>query len=90
MPVLAFLIILAIIWKMPEDKIFEFGIATLEGFKNLSLFGWALAIIVCILWAGHARSLRRKHSAEYFRIGTEKSKLQQDRINMNLGSSDSY
>lgn len=90
LPVLGFLIILAIIFKMPEEKVFEFGMATLDGFKNLSLVGWLCTVLVCVLWAGHARAVRRKHSAEYLRIGSEKSQLQKDKINIPLGSSDSY
>ncbi|OCH57562.1 hypothetical protein A6D98_19370 [Aliivibrio fischeri] len=90
LPVLAFLLFLAFIWKMPEEKVYDFGVLILDGFKTLSLVGWGLSGVVCILWAGHARIMRRKHSSEYLRIGREKSRLQQEQVNAQIGSSDNY
>lgn len=90
LPVLLFLVCLALIWKMPSDKVYDFGVNFINGFKDLSLLGWILAAVVCILWAGHARLMRRKHSTEYQRIGSEKSQLQQEQIKTTLGSSDSH
>ncbi|WP_158117234.1 hypothetical protein [Vibrio cincinnatiensis] len=90
LPVLIFLIVLALIFKMPEDKVYDFGLEIVNGFKNFSLVGWVLAIIVGILWAGHARIMRRQHSTEYKRIGLEKSKLQRKAADKTvLNSSDS-
>ncbi|OOF34549.1 hypothetical protein [Salinivibrio costicola] len=90
LPVLGFLLVLAFIWKMPESKVYDFGVLILNGFKNLSLAGWVSTVVVCILWAGHARIMRRKHSSEYQRIGSEKSRLQKEQVNTPLGSSDNY
>ena len=90
LPVLGFLLFLAFIWKMPEENVYEFGVLILKGFKDLSLAGWGVSGIVCILWAGHARIMRRKHSSECQRIGNEKSKLQQSTVKTKLGSSDHY
>ncbi|NVJ59791.1 MAG: hypothetical protein HWE27_05335 [Gammaproteobacteria bacterium] len=90
LPVLLFLICLALIWKMPDEKVYDFGVMILNGFKNLSLLGWGIAVLVCVLWAGHARTMRRNHSFEYQRIGGEKSKLQREQAKVPLGSSDTY
>lgn len=90
LPVLLFLVVLALIWKMPESKVYDFGVVVIDGFKDLSLVGWGLVAIVCILWAGHARTMRRNHSTESQRIGGEKSRLQQEQIDTTLGSSDSH
>lgn len=90
LPVLLFLICLALIWKMPDDKVYDFGVIIVNGFKDLSLLGWAATVIVCVLWAGHARTMRRNHSSEYQRIGSEKSKIQREQSKVPLGSSDSY
>ncbi|GIB10361.1 hypothetical protein VCSRO184_3474 [Vibrio cholerae] len=90
LPVLFFLIALALIWKMPESRVYDFGVLIVDGFKDLSLIGWVCTAIVCVLWAGHARLMRRKHSSEYLRIGSEKSRLQQEQANVPLGSSDNY
>jgi hypothetical protein len=74
---------------MPEDKVFEIGQLFINGFIELSLIGWFGMAVVCILWAGHARTMRRQHSAEYKRIGIEKSKLQKMQTSsIKLGSSD--
>ncbi|HDV5476716.1 TPA: hypothetical protein RI770_000588 [Vibrio cholerae] len=90
LPVLFFLIVIALIFKMPEEKVYEFGLGIVDGFKNFSLMGWVLSIVVGVLWAGHARLMRRQHSAEYKRIGLEKSRLQQEAANKTvLNSSDS-
>lgn len=90
LPVLFFLFVLALIFKMPESRVYDFSIIVVDGFKDLSLVGWILVVVVCILWAGHARSMRRKHSMEYQRIGGEKSRLQQEQITTTLGSSDNH
>lgn len=76
LPVLLFLVLLAFIFKMSEENVYEFGVGIVNGFKDFSLFGWFVAAIVAILWAGHARQMRRNHSSEYQRIGREKSELQ--------------
>lgn len=89
LPVLGFLIMLALIFKMPEDKVYTFGEQIVAGFKDMSLLGWLCATVACVLWSGHARIMRRKHSAEYRRIGLEKSRLQQAKIKGPIGSSDS-
>ncbi|EIA0803414.1 hypothetical protein K6327_000923 [Vibrio vulnificus] len=75
-PMLAFLGVLAMIIKMPEDKVYTFGVDILNGLQNFSLLGWVLSSVIAILWAGHARQMRRQHSLEYKRMGQEKSKLQ--------------
>ncbi|ENY3837128.1 hypothetical protein ACFXIQ_002585 [Vibrio vulnificus] len=88
MPVLSFLVILALVYKMPEEHVYTFGMNILNGFKDWSLVGWFGMALVSTLWAGHAQIMRRKHSAEYKRMGQEKSKLQQGRSKVPLGSSD--
>lgn len=80
LPVLLFLVFLAFIFNMSENHVYEFGVGIINGFKEFSLVGWLVAAIVAILWAGHARQMRRDHSLEYQRIGTEKSKLQTSRV----------
>lgn len=87
LPVLFFLIFLAFIFNMSEENVYDFGIAIVDGFKDASLLGWFVATIIAILWAGHARQMRRNHSAEYLRIGSEKSKLQGDSTKIKLSSS---
>ncbi|MGF1840978.1 hypothetical protein [Vibrio atlanticus] len=88
MPVLCFLVILALVFKMPEEQVYEFGMNILSGFKDWSLVGWFCTVVVISLWAGHAQVMRRKHSTEYKRMGQEKSKAQQDRAKIPLKSSD--
>lgn len=90
LPILFFFIFMFFIYRMPSENVYEFGMNIVQGFKDLSLLGWGTTVLVSILWAGHARIMRRKHSAEYLRIGGEKSKLQQDKAKPTLGSSDSF
>lgn len=90
LPILFFFILLGIIFRMPEDKVYDLGLKILAAFQNFSLVGWVLCCVVCILWAGHARIMRRAHSLEYRRIGTEKSRLQNQALSKTtLSSSDS-
>ncbi|CAH6869282.1 conserved hypothetical protein [Vibrio chagasii] len=89
LPILFFFVIMFLIYKMPPERVYEFGMSILQGFKDWTLVGWGGMGFISILWAGHARIMRRKHSAEYLRIGGEKSKLQQDKVKAQLGSSDS-
>lgn len=88
LPILFFFVVIFLIYKMPPEHVYQFGIDILHGLKNWSLVGWCSTGIVSILWAGHARSMRRRHSAEYLRMGTEKSRLQREQARPQLGSSD--
>lgn len=88
LPVGFFIAALLFIFKLPEDKVYPIMSEILSGFKSLALLGWLVAAIIAILWAGHARTMRRNHSAEYKRIGMEKSNLQHEQSKMQLTSSD--
>lgn len=90
LPILFFFIVVFIIYKMPEEHVYQFGVDILQGFKKWTLVGWGGMVVMAILWAGHARIMRRRHSSEYLRMGAEKSILQQEQAKPQLGSSDSY
>jgi hypothetical protein len=87
-PLFFFIGALALIFKMPEEHVYDAFLSVLSGFKDFSLIGWLGMGLVSILWAGHARAMRRSHSSEYKRIGIEKSRLQQQQVNNGLGSSE--
>jgi hypothetical protein len=77
LPIFFFFSCLILVSKVPEEKAYDLAIIIVDGFKDASLLGWLGMIALAIFWAIHAQSMRRKHSAEYKRIGTEKSSLQQ-------------
>ncbi|HEW9976689.1 hypothetical protein [Shewanella algae] len=88
LPLIGGFCLVLLIWKMPEDKAYEFATNMAKGFQDLSLFGWLLAVFFAVSWSVHVRSIRRKHSEEYRRIGREKSELQGKRAKIKLESSD--
>ncbi|AXN32268.1 hypothetical protein DVV14_13740 [Vibrio coralliilyticus] len=90
LPILFFLVVIFFIFRMPPEHVYQFGVDVLQGLKSWELVGWLGMAIVTVLWAGHARLMRRKHSAEYSRIGNEKSNLQKNQARPQLGSSDNY
>ncbi|MCX0422091.1 hypothetical protein ODY53_06860 [Aeromonas veronii] len=75
-PLGVFIVVLSAVYKMPEEKVYDFAIYFVNGLSNHSLTGYVIAVITCILWGGHVKTIRRSFSDEARRIGLEKTKLQ--------------
>lgn len=77
LPVLAvLLILLMVIFKMPGEDVAKLASDIVAALIAGELVGYLLALTFGFGWFFHSRSLRKTFSNEYERIGTEKSKLQ--------------
>jgi len=89
LPILGVLgIIAVIVWRMPESEISPMLKSIGEKMVKFELLSYPLLVIVLIGWFSHARSMRRRFSEEYKRIGREKSELQRQLTGIDLKSSD--
>ena len=81
-------IVLLIIWKMPEDQILVFCREILAMLKKGELISYVLCPSLAMGWFFHAKSMRKHFSNEYLRIGREKSNLQGQAAGEKFESSD--
>lgn len=88
LPLCVFIILIMFVWRLPAQDLSTVIHEIVQGLENGSLIGWLCSIVLIILWAGHARLMRRSFSEEAERIGTEKTKLQQSNTSQSLGTSD--
>lgn len=84
---LLFILILAMILKMPGDNVVKIWYDVLDGLANFSLAGYLLFTLTTGGWFFHARWQRRIIGREMHRIGREKSEWQEKAMEMNLGTS---
>ncbi|MFM4851514.1 hypothetical protein [Aeromonas caviae] len=87
-PLGVFIIVLVAVYRMPEEKVYDFAVYFVKGLSNHSITGYVVAVLSCILWAGHIRAIRRSFSEEARRIGLEKTKYQTRLSPIPLDSSD--
>lgn len=86
-PLVAVFLIFAIIsWRIPAEVI---GKVVEDVFYsgNRGIYGYILSLIIAFAWLGHSKKMRKEHSDELERIGTEKSKAQSKASNRNFKSS---
>ena len=76
------------VYRMPEDKLYIFAEDLLHTLEKGNLWGYVLSVVVMISWHSHAKSLRKKASEEFARIGKEKSSLQNMMSPVRLETSD--
>lgn len=88
LPLCIFIIIVMLLWRLPSSEISGVIHDIVTGMTNGSLIGWGLLPCTLVLWAGHARLMRRTFSIEAERIGKEKTDLQQKQTQLPLGTSD--
>ena len=82
-----FFIALAIILRMPDNDVSRLAFAILDRFVSWSLWGWILAGVVASGWFFHAKYQRRVMTAEMARIAEERTRLQAERADRKLPSS---
>lgn len=75
-------------YRMPEDKLYDFAEDFIHTLEHGNLWGYVLSIIVMLMWHYHVKSLRKKASEEFARIGKEKSSLQNMMSPIRLETSD--
>lgn len=75
-------------YRMPEDKLYVFAEDLLHALVQGNLWGYVLSVVVMISWHSHVKSLRKKASEEFARIGKEKSELQNMMSPVRLETSD--
>lgn len=89
LPILGVLAIIAlVIWRMPETEITPMLKSIGEKMVKFELLSYPLLLVSLTGWFLHARSMRRRFSEEYKRIGREKSELQRQLTSLDLQSSD--
>lgn len=76
-------------YRMPPDKLYIFAEDLMHALERGGLWGYVLSIVVMLSWHSHAKSLRKKASEEFARIGKEKSLLQNMQSPVRLETSDS-
>lgn len=81
-------IILLIIWKLPENEVLAFGRDFLDMLRKGEMISYPICGILAFGWFFHSRSMRKRFSDEFKRIGTEKSDLQIKAAGVNFESSD--
>lgn len=88
LPVLAvFMLIGLLIWKLPETEVLKLWGVLIDKLSNGELLSYPLLGFVTLGWFYHSRRQRRHFLAEYERIATEKSELQEKLTGTKLKSS---
>lgn len=88
LPVLGMIAVtLLMIWKMPEDAVSALAEEVLHSLQNGDLWGYVLFVLTLGGWYSHAKRMRKMFSNEAERIGTEKSRLQEQLVGRNYKSS---
>ncbi|HDG0627991.1 hypothetical protein [Serratia nevei] len=88
LPLGIFLLLLISFWRVPTDELAAVLHEIIAGLRDSTLWGWILFIVAIVCWAKHAKSMRKMFSEEADRIGSEKTKLQQQQTTQRLGTSD--
>jgi len=83
-----FVLLLALIVKMPNEGVSKLVFEILGSLHHGELVGYILCIIIIFFWYAHVRIMRKSFSAEFKRIGQEKSSLQSKLANVPFESSD--
>lgn len=83
-----FLVILMLIYKMPEGDVAKLVFEMLSSLKKGEFVAYILLILSVSGWIYHARIMRREFSIEAKRIGREKSNLQSQLAGVKFISSD--
>ena len=83
-----FFIFVIIIMRLESDALLSFLNALLDKLSDWSVTGWVLFALVVITWWWQARMARKNHHHEIARMAREKKNLQEQLLNVNLGSSD--
>lgn len=87
-PITISIVLMIFAWRLPQDELSRLAFSIVDGFKEHSLAGWAISVVLVLLWSWHARVMRRCFSSEAQRIGNEKTKYQQKQTTQALGTSD--
>lgn len=88
LPVLGLIVVtLLMIWKMPGDAVSALAEEVLHSLQNGDLWGYVLFVLTLGGWYSHAKRMRKMFSNEAERIGTEKSRLQEQLVGRNYKSS---
>jgi hypothetical protein len=81
------LIILVLIWRMPNQDVSKLVFEILADLKAGYLAGWGLTVITSLGWFFHAKHIRRVMQNEFNRISKERTEQQEKRLNKSLPSS---
>ncbi|MFY3630859.1 hypothetical protein ACOTFH_29865 [Achromobacter xylosoxidans] len=81
-------VVVCLIFKMPPEDVSKLVFAIFEALKAGDLVGYVIAVVLGGCWYGHARLMRKQYSAEYERIGKEKTSLQSQVGGVTYRSSD--
>lgn len=88
LPLCIFVVIVILLTRLPAEEISGVFHDLINSLTNGSALGWYLCCVALVLWAGHAKIMRKSFSVEAERIGKEKTDLQQQQTNLPLGTSD--
>jgi len=81
------LTIMLIIFKLPEERVYDLVVQLFSIASVYKLGGWILFGISIFGWVYSAKSMRRHHTLEIRRLSNERTKLQEKLLNKNLPSS---
>ncbi|MFZ1875012.1 MAG: hypothetical protein WAU54_19880, partial [Chania sp.] len=88
LPICIFILLAIAFWRVPEAELASILHDIVNGLKDGALWGWGCFLLAVGAWAYHAKLMRKEFSVEADRIGMEKTRLQQDRTQQPLGTSD--
>ena len=84
---LAGLVILLLVWRMPEQELAKLVNRLLDGLENFTLVGYILFLAMLIGWVFHARYQRRIITNELDRMSEERNRLQEASLGNRVHSS---
>ena len=82
------LIVLSLIWRMPEPEVGTLVKRLMDGLENFSLVGYLLFLGALIAWYLHSRYQRRVITTEMERLSDERNRLQEKNLGGHLRSSE--
>lgn len=88
LPIALLFITLLLIYKLPNGEVATLLDKLLDMLNQGEMWAYVLLVIICIGWYKHAKMMRKQFSAEYKRIGQEKSKIQRLASGIDFSTSD--
>ncbi|MCY4524945.1 MAG: hypothetical protein OXB84_09405 [Halobacteriovoraceae bacterium] len=81
-------IVILIIWKIPEDQLLLLLQGIIKRFQVGEMISYPILLLCILGWFFHVKILKNNFTREYERIGKEKSYLQNKISRVDLKSSD--
>jgi len=86
-PLALLLSFIIFMFRIPADKLSEFGTESLNVFEKWHILGWVITFMESLAGFYYIKRIRTKHNKEIERMSDEKTKLQELLLKTKLGSS---